>query len=219
MSILDLLSAAPGEDRPSGKIYGVAIAVVTNNKDPEKLGRVKLKLPWLSEDTESDWARIAVPMAGKDRGLFYLPEVDDEVLVAFEHGDPGTPYVIGALWNGKDTPPRDNADGKNDLRVFKSRSGHELVFSDASGKEQVEIKTKAGHQVLLDDTSGSEKITIKDKSGNNKIEIDSVQNAVSIAGQMKLSIKAQMVEIEADTMLKIKAGATLTIQGTMVQIN
>jgi uncharacterized protein involved in type VI secretion and phage assembly len=160
--------------------------------------------------------------------------VEDEVLVAFEHGDVQFPYVIGSLWNGKDVPPRDNADGKNNERVIKSRLGHELIFGDEDGKGKVEIKTKAGHQILLDDTSGSEKITVVDKSGSNKIELDSTAGSVAVTGDMKLSIKAQQIEITADSSLKIKgaqveitadadlkvqSSAMLTLKGSLVKIN
>src|ERR1700750_2275998 len=86
----------------SGRIYGVVVAVVTNNQDPDGFGRVKVKFPWLSDVDESSWARIAAPMAGKARGIYFLPEVDDEVLVIFEHGDVRSPYVLGALWNCQD---------------------------------------------------------------------------------------------------------------------
>ena len=103
--------------RPRGGCIGVTIGIVTNNHDPEGLGRVKLKLPWLSEDIETHWARVATPMAGNGRGLYVLPDVDDEVLVAFEHGMVEFPYVLGSLWNGKDTPPETNEDGKNNRRT------------------------------------------------------------------------------------------------------
>ena len=78
-------------------------------------------------------------MAGKERGLYFLPEVDDEVLVAFEHGSPDAPYVLGGLWNGKDVPPESNADGKNDRRSIMSRSGHVIRLNDKEGEEQIEI--------------------------------------------------------------------------------
>jgi len=221
MNLAELLQYPEGMRAHDGRVFGVVVGVVTNNQDPDKLGRVKVRFPWLSQDDESYWARIAVLMAGNDRGTWFLPEVDDEVLVAFEHGDVRMPYVLGALWNGVDTPPRDNSDGKNNERVIRSRSGHELVFNDDSdgGKEQVSITTKAGHTVVLDDTSGQENITIKDKTGSNSVVIDSVQNAITISAQMKISLKAQTIEIEADTMLTAKAGATLTIQGALVKIN
>lgn len=234
MNLLDLLTPDTETHEHTGKMFGVVVGVVTNIQDPEKMGRVKVRFPWLSDADESNWARIAVLMAGNARGTFFLPEVDDEVLVAFELGDVRFPYVLGALWNGVDAPPRDNSDGKNNQRVVHSRSGHELIFNDEQGKEQVEIKTKAGHQLLLDDTSGSEKILIKDKSGNNSILIDSAQNAVAVEGQTKLTLKAQEIEIEASTSLKIKgmkmeisadstatlkSSSMLTIQGSVVKIN
>src|SRR6266576_1198712 len=231
MSIIDLLPVDTDVGTRAGKIFGVVIGIVTNNQDPDKLGRVKVRFPWLDDDDESNWARIATTMAGKSRGTFFLPEVDDEVLVAFEHGNVEKPYVIGALWNGVDAPVHDNADGKNNLRVIHSRAGHELIFNDEDGKEQVEIKTKAGHQFLLDDTSGSEKIAIVDKSGNNKIEIDSAQNSIAISAETKITLKAPTVEVIADTEMtvksakveitsdgpaKLESSAMLTIKGSMV---
>jgi uncharacterized protein involved in type VI secretion and phage assembly len=234
MNILDLLLPEIGDESRAGKIYGVVVGVVTNNQDPAKMGRVKVKFPWLNNTDESNWARVATMMTGKDRGTWFLPEVDDEVLVAFEHGSVEFPYVIGSLWNGVDTPPRDNADGKNSERVIKSRAGHELIFGDEDGKEKVEIKTKAGHQLLLDDTSGSEKITIVDKSGSNKIEMDSAGNSIAITAQTKISLKATdieitadsglkmkgaQVEITADADLKVQSSAMLTLKGSLVKIN
>ena len=201
------------------RVAGVVVGIVTNNKDTEGMGRVKVKFPWRGDTDESYWARVATLMAGKDRGTFFLPEVEDEVLVAFDHGDINHPYVIGALWNGVDTPPETNSDGKNNIRKIKSRSGHEIIFGDEQSKEKIELHTNAGHTIILDDSAGKEKIEIKDKTGNNSITIDSVQNAITISSQMKLSIKAQMIEIEAEGMMTIKSGANLTIQGAIVQIN
>ena len=203
------------------RIEGIVLGIVTNNQDPEKVGRVKVKFPWLADSDESYWARVITLMAGKDRGTFFLPEVDDEVLVAFDHGDINYPYVIGALWNGVDTPPETNADGKNNIRKIKSRSGHEIIFDDnhEEKKEKIEIHTKAGHTIVLDDSAGKEKIEIKDKTKNNSIVIDSVQNAITISSKMKLSIKAQVIEIEAEGMMSIKSNANLTIQGALVKIN
>lgn len=201
------------------RVTGVVVGIVTNNKDTEGMGRVKVKFPWRGDSDESYWARVATLMAGEDRGTFFLPEVEDEVLVAFDHGDINHPYVIGALWNGVDTPPETNSDGKNNIRKIKSRSGHEIIFGDEQSKEKIELHTNAGHTIILDDSAGKEKIEIKDKTGNNSITIDSVQNAITISSQTKLSIKSQMIEIESGGMMTIKSGATLTIQGTLVQIN
>jgi uncharacterized protein involved in type VI secretion and phage assembly len=188
------------------KISGVVLAVVTNNQDPEKLGRVKLKFPWRDDTDESEWSRIASLMAGNDRGTYFLPEVGDEVLVSFEHGDIQQPIVIGGLWNGKDKPPTTNQNGKNDVRMIKSRSGHIFSLNDESGKETIEIHTKAGHKIILDDSSGSEKIEIIDKTGNNSISIDSNQNSVTLKGGTKISLQASLIEIKADASLDLKGG-------------
>jgi uncharacterized protein involved in type VI secretion and phage assembly len=220
MSLLDLLQDVGG-GAAGGKIDGVMVGIVTSNKDPDGLGRVRIRLPVRESNDESYWARVATLMAGKGRGSFFLPEVDDEVLVAFEQGNAEHPYIIGALWNGKDTPPEANSDGKNNIRKIRSRSGHEILFNDnaEARQEKVVIQTKAGHVITLDDTSGKEKIDITDKTGSNAITIDSNQNAITISSAMKLSIKSQVIEIEAQGMMTLKANATLTIQGTLVKIN
>ena len=105
MSISDLLDEGR-QDR--SRIYGVVVGIVTNNQDPDGMGRIKVKLPRISGEDESNWARVVSFMAGKEMGAFFLPEVEDEVLVAFEHGDINQPYVIGSLWNGVDAPPLKN---------------------------------------------------------------------------------------------------------------
>jgi uncharacterized protein involved in type VI secretion and phage assembly len=190
----------------TGRIYGVVVGVVTKNDDPDKLGRVKVELPWLGDKVETDWARTAVAMAGKGRGLFYLPEVGDEVLVAFEHGDVGYPYVLGGLWNGKDAPPATNADGKNNLRVIQSRSGMTFVF---------------------DDTSGSEKLTIADTEGKESIEIDMANKKITItssgdldinAADGKVTITGKTVKIESTGAAELKASDTLDVGGKTVNV-
>jgi uncharacterized protein involved in type VI secretion and phage assembly len=203
------------EKRPEARLYGVTVGVVTNNQDPDGLGRVKVKLPWLSDDVESHWARVVTPMAGNDRGLFFLPEVDDEVLVAFEHGSPEFPYVLGALWNGKDKAPESNDDGENNMRTIKSRSGH---------------------VVRLDDTDGSEKIEIVDGSGANSIVISTADNTITItadaditieSGSGKLILSGNGIEIKSQAEVKVEAGANmdleasgqLNIKGATVNIN
>lgn len=218
MGLLDVLGDAE-TSRQGSRVYGVMIGLVSDNQDPDGLGRVKLRFPWKDDTDESTWARIATLMAGKDRGSWFLPEVGDEVLVAFEHGDVQHPYVLGALWNGVDTPSGDNSDGQNNIRKIKSRSGHELILDDTSNAEKVTVKTRAGHTINLDDTAGGEKIEVKDKTGSNKVVIDSVQNSINIECTMQLKIKANMVEIAADSTMTIKAGAMLTLQGAMVKIN
>lgn len=194
------------------RFYGVAVGVVTNIKDPEGLGRIKVKFPWLSEEDESYWARIVTPMAGKERGLYFLPEVEDEVLVVFEQGDIEFPYILGGLWNGQDKPPLSNDDGENNQRMLKSRSGH---------------------TILLDDTKGGEKIVIRDKTEKNQIEIDSKTNTMTLAVEKDLIVEAkgkitiktsggdlaiecQNLEIKAQQNCDIKANASCSLQSNAV---
>jgi uncharacterized protein involved in type VI secretion and phage assembly len=214
--MLDTIGVERSNTKP---IDGVVIGKVTNNKDPENRGRVKLNFPWYSDTYETDFVYISTLMAGPERGTYFLPEVKDIVLVAFEHGDIHRPYVIGSIWNGADAPPANNQDGNNNIRKIRSRSGHEFIFNDEKQKEKIEIHTKEGHRIILDDTGGKEKVEISDKSGDNSILIDSTQNSMTISSKTKLSIKAQSIEIEAGGMMTIKASGTLTIQGSLVKIN
>lgn len=221
MNLMETISGFTGQLTDMTKIPGVVVGEVTNNQDPEGMARVRVKFRWRDDEDESHWARIASLMAGSDRGTYFLPEVGDEVLVAFDHGDIGHPYIIGALWNGTERPPETNLDGKNNIRKIKSRSGHEIIFDDngEARQEKLEIHTKAGHKILLDDSSGQEKIEIIDKSTNNSIIIDSVQNAISIKSNMKLSIESQMIEMKSKGMMNIEAIGNLSIKGAMVMIN
>jgi phage baseplate assembly protein V len=207
------LAAPP--DGGGARFFGVAIAVVTNNKDPDGLGRVKLSLPWIAEQVETDWARVAAPMAGRERGFYTLPEVDDEVLVAFEHGRLASPYVIGGLWNGKDKPPVGNADGKNDVRVLRSRSGHVVRLTDKQGEETIEIIDKS--------TKNSIVISTKD----NTVTITADADVRITAGKGKLILSGQGVEIDSKAAVKVtakqsmdlQATGQMTIKGQIVNIN
>lgn len=221
MSLIDALSDQEEIRARTRRINGVAVGIVSDNKDPDGLGRIKVNFPWLGDDTESDWVKIATFMAGDQFGGFFLPEVGDEVLVAFEQGDINYPYVIGSLWNAEDRPPETNPDGNNNVRKIKSRSGHEITFTDddAQQQEKLAIQTNAGHKIILDDTSGQEKIEIQDKTGGNSIVIDSAQNSITLESAVTLKLKAQTIEIESGTNMTIKANAMLTIQGSMVKIN
>lgn len=207
-----LISASAASD---GRFHGVVIGVVTDNRDPDGMHRVKLHFPWLNADEESHWARVVSPMAGKSRGLYALPEVDDEVLVAFEHGSVDHPYVIGALWNGKDTPPENNDNGSNDHRSFTSRSGHVVRLNDASGQETVEIIDKSGSNRIVIDTS-ARKIRIE---ADGDIEITSSTGKVKISG-LSIELTSQTdVKVQAQTTVDITANAQASIQAALVKIN
>jgi uncharacterized protein involved in type VI secretion and phage assembly len=217
MSLLDLLEpqGPAGAAGPSGQIHGVVTGVVTNNQDPEKLGRVRVRFPWLSGSEESAWARVASPMAGKERGLWTLPEVDDEVLVAFERGDPRFPYVLGALWNSKAPPPESNEGRKNDVRVLKSRSGHVVRLDDADGEERIEIV----------DGSGKNSIVISTRDDSITVQADADVTIRSTGGKLVLEGKGielkseEGVKVEASKDLEMKSGAQVTVKGSTINLN
>ncbi|MHB9833302.1 phage baseplate assembly protein V [Paraburkholderia terrae] len=196
-----------------GFAKGVAVAVVTQNRDEEGLCRVKVRYPWYDKPRESYWARLATPMAGKDRGLVLIPEIGDEVLVAFEREDVRFPYILGALWSGKDQPPIANDDGGNDRRILKSRKKHYLLFDDG-GRGKVELLHEKGRRLTLDDDG----IVVQDEMGN-QVRIDSNGGAMTIEAKGQLNIKGTTISIEASGTLEIKAGATLSVRGTLVNIN
>jgi uncharacterized protein involved in type VI secretion and phage assembly len=203
------------QNEHDSRFYGPVIGIVTNNKDPDGLGRVKVRFPWLSDADESFWARVVTPMAGKQRGMFFLPEVDDEVLVAFEHGEIAFPFILGALWNGQDTPPETNQDGKNNLRFIKSRSGHIVRLDDSDGDEKIEIIDK----------STKNSITISTKDNTITISADADITISSKTGKLKLSgkgveISSQAeVKVEAAQNMDLQAGPQLNIKGSVVNIN
>ena len=201
------------ETREPGIVRGVSVATVAQNRDPEGLGRVKVKFPWRQNPDESHWARLAVPMAGKDRGIWFLPEVGDEVLVICDAEKVEHPYVLGCLWNGKEPPPETNSDGRNDIRKIRSRSGHEIIFDDgAQGRIDIHLKDKK--RVRMDPDG----ILISDDKGN-QIEIKSLPGTISIQSNTKISIQSKVIDIKADASMTLQATGTLTIQGALVKIN
>lgn len=188
---------------------GVYPAIITNNNDTEKnLGRVKIKMPWLSTTIESDWVRVVTPNGGGGRGFLFVPEVNDEVLVAFENGDIKRPYVIGALHNGQDAAPLAasdyHADGSTKKRILRSRTGHKLEFDDTSNSEKLTLTSKSGHILEMDD-GDAPKITLKDKNGELTLTMDSqnkkiVINADATGGmdllsQGKITIKSSSNDV------------------------
>jgi phage protein D len=217
-TLVGLLVTEP--QRPASRWHGVVAAIVTNNRDPDDQGRVKLKYPWLADDVESDWARVIGAGAGNERGLYVLPEVNDEVLVAFEHGDINRPLVIGGLWNGVDKPaiPVSDAvkDGKVQTRVFRTRGGHVLSFVDDS-EAQVKVETSGGHTLLLDDANQVVQIGT---SGGIVFKLDDGDGSVTVQCSGKVSIEAQQeVSMRAGTDLKLEASGRVTVKGAMIELN
>ncbi len=215
MNLFEVLLNSEDNQVNNSRIYGVVVGVVTNNQDPDKLGRVKVKFPWLSNEDESYWARIAAPMAGKDRGAYFLPEVDDEVLVVFERGDLRFPYILGGLWNGQDTPPANNEDGKNNVRMIKSRSGHVIRLNDEEGKEKIEITDKQQKNYLTINVAENTITLTADKD----ITLSAPQGTIKLDAQ-KIEIKSSTdSKIEAGAGIDIKASATMNLKGATINLN
>ena len=185
-----LTTLAPQKQLEPGQT--LLVGIVTDNQDPEGWGRVKVKFPTLTEEHASNWARVVAIGAGKERGFDCLPEINDEVLVAFEQGDIHRPYIIGAVWNGKDKTPNPVkdavADGKVRLRTFKTRVGHKLQFVEedkGSSKKGVCIETAGGHKILIND---SEKFVEIQTSGGQKLRLDD-SGGISLNSTAGLTIK------------------------------
>jgi phage protein D len=211
-----------GSDREAltpGRV-GLVIGLVTDNDDPDGLGRVKVKFPWLSDKDASDWARVIMPGGGPERGLEFLPEVNDEVLVGFEHGNMNYPFVLGGLWNGQLKPPISSKtlvkSGKVEQRVIRSRTGHIITLDDSDNAPYIEI---------VDNTK---KNTIKLDSKNNKLtvhlegdmlfeansgEIQLKAQKVTVTATDALKMKGNTVDAEADTTVNVKASTDLTLKG------
>lgn len=190
------------------RVNGIIIGVVTDLADPESIGRVRVMFPYLSEQA-SNWARLVTPMAGKDRGLFLRPEVGDEVLVAFELGDPQRPYILGSLWSTVDAPPQDDGQAKqNNWRFIKSRSGHIVKLDDTQGAEKIEIIGSDNQRRVVFDIAG-QKIQIVCDQGDVEVSAP--------AGTVK--VEAMTVEVKASANMNLEATGTMTIKGATVNIN
>jgi phage protein D/phage baseplate assembly protein gpV len=221
-------SATAPASPPLSGWWGVYTALVSNNNPPDAdMLSVKVKFPWLDDTFESGWARVVAPGAGSQRGLQWIPEVNDEVLVAFENGDFTRPYVLGGVWNGTDAAV-DAASaavsgGKVNLRKFKSRTGHTITFDDTEGATKLIIQ------------DGKQKVTITLEADGNKLTID-CQGETTITSQGKISLKGQAdIDITAQGKLTlkgsggflmetgangdVKAGGILNVKGSMVNIN
>ncbi|HSM58041.1 MAG TPA: VgrG-related protein [Candidatus Sulfomarinibacteraceae bacterium] len=224
---------------PGRRWPGVVTALVTNNDDPEKEGRVKVKFPWMTDEHESAWARVASAGAGPEAGFDNTPDVNDEVIVAFEQGDINFPVVLGGLWSNKKKPPpegTDTAQGERSLvRTWRSRNGHAIVLYDNADKKveivtidghkitlddankKVEIASSAGHTVTLDDQG--KKVEIKSSAGNS-VTMNDTGSKVSVQSKGNVEVKATgNLSLEAGGILDVKANGPVNIKGAMVNLN
>jgi phage protein D len=248
VGLADLVGGAGDAINPRWGSQGLVVGVVTAvTDDPDKMGRIKVKFPTLSDADESSWARLASPGAGKKRGMLWVPEVDDEVIVAFEHGDHRFPVILGGLWNGKDALPGDPVKSPVVSRLLMSRLGHKIEMSDGDspskehiafelkdgankvrlGADKTDIEVKSGNVFTI--KSGSAKITI-DGSGNiaiegGKIDLKATQDLslkgmnVNIKADIGVKVEGTQVEIKGSGMGKFDGGGMTEIKGGMVKIN
>jgi uncharacterized protein involved in type VI secretion and phage assembly len=186
-----------------GRWYGVFPATVTDIKDPDGMGRVKVTLPWSTDPGGSRyevWTRLATLMGGNNRGSWFIPDVNDEVLVSFEGGDPRRPYVLGGLWNGQDSPPQSmDGAGSNYLKVLRSRNGVKITLDDHDGQEKFIVETPGGQTITLQDGPGQ--VEIDDSNGNT------------------IKMEASGITINASAKVTINAGATVDVTASMVNVN
>jgi len=185
------------------RLPGVVTAIVDDNNDPDNQGRVRLNYPWMGASAVSYWARLAAPGAGKDSGVMWMPQVGDEVLVAFEHGDPQHPIVLGGLWNGTDTIPFDAGsqldNGKVTSCSFVSRSGHKISFFESQNESKIQLLTAGGEiNIVLDDK-------------NKELKVEST-------GKVIFDAQGD-VEIKAGGSMKLEATGQMTIKGATVALN
>jgi len=185
-----------------GRWYGCHIGQVVDLVDPDNQGRVKISLPW-SPDGDGQryevWARMATLFAGNNRGSWFMPDVDDEVLLMFEGGDVRQPFIVGGLWNGQDAPPQ-SASAQNLKKVIKSRNGVVITLDDQDGQESIKLETPGGCSVHLKDGPGA--ITVEDSNGNS-IKLESA--GITVTASAKVTVNASQVAISAG-MVTVDAG-------------
>ena len=203
--------------------YGVEVGIVSNVQDPQQLGRVKVQIPRLPDGPESHWARVAQPAAGAGRGFYWIPEVGDEVLVAFELGQVNCPYVIGSLWNGKDKPMSGAYQKDNSTRMIQTKSGHKVILSDKSGDEKIVIADKSGKRTITFDVK-NKKFVVEDAEGDiemhakKKILLDCQDLEIKTSNSTKIDVgNTFSLNVSADA--TIKAAGKLQIKATRVNIN
>ena len=204
-----------------GLVLGMVEAIVIDNVDPDKLGRVKVKFPTLPNTPESYWARMSVPMAGASRGWVSLPEIGDEVLVTFMHGNVAHAVIVGALYNGVDVPPFQNKDGENNLRMFVSRAGHRIIFDDTAGKERMAFVTSK-EKIAVSWNAHEKQLSV---CCDGDIEIQA-KNEVSIKcgealvqSKENMHVAAQNIKIQSGSKAAFASSGQLHLKTADLKIN
>ncbi len=195
-------------EEEAARVYEPVIGLVTDIKDDAKLCRVKVKIPSLPITDNTWWCEWISIGGGKDRGWFSIPEVDDEVLIMFEHGDIGRPIIVGALWNGKDKPPSNNSDGKNTVRMFKSKSGNKVSFDDDKGT----ITIEDGKGVGVVTISKENKVEVEAKRGDTTFQAK--EDMIILAAEIAITSKNGTQVLGTAQGLKMTAGGALTLEAS-----
>ncbi|HEX5125594.1 MAG TPA: phage baseplate assembly protein V [Rhodocyclaceae bacterium] len=190
-------------ERQSGWMHAGYLAQVVSLDDPDHLNRVQVRLLSFDGVDKQDapmWARVVSPFAGKDRGTFFLPDLDDEVLIVFMNGDGRFPMLVGGLWNGTSTSPADiESGGTNRYKRIKSKNGIIITMDDQQGQETLQMETPGGQKITLQDGPGT--ITIEDSNGNS-IKLDT--SGITVTASAKVTLNASEVDVSAG-MVKVDA--------------
>jgi uncharacterized protein involved in type VI secretion and phage assembly len=192
-------------------LFQHSLVPATVTKSYHKLGRVKVRFPWMSDKQESDWVRVAAPTAGNKCGLFFMPEENDQVLVALSQSHIGRSYIIGVLWSNASKPP----DEDRSKRQLTSRSGHTITLDDTRDAEQISIIDKSGKNKIVLDASG-DKVKLTIESGGD-LTITAT-GKLALNSDDDVTIKGANVTIEATAKLAAK-GSTMTLDGKSVNVN
>ncbi|CAN5466051.1 hypothetical protein BH11MYX1_BH11MYX1_53030 [soil metagenome] len=217
-------AGGPRQDSLDNTRYGVQYGVVVQNKDPEGLNRIKVKLPWLDSGDvdQTHWAQLLTPMEGNKFGWLTLPDIDDAVVVMFVAGDSSQPVILGGVWSNKDTSPEPNEDGKNNFRGYRSRAGHRLILDD-SDKTKVILTDKTAKNVIgignfATAGAGPNKCAVfkPPMSGDTGVSISTMEGAMEIiCREGKFSVTAEKaIKINAKTTIEVKAAQAIDINGT-----
>lgn len=217
-------AGGPKQDSLDQPQFGLQYGIVTQNKDPEKMNRIKVRLPWLDqgETDQSHWAQYVTPMEGKKYGWYALPDVDDVVVVMFIGGDISQPVILGGVWSTKDNSPEPNEDGKNNFRGYRSRSGHRLILDDTA-KTKVVVADKTGKNMVgvgnfEKDGAGPNvcAVYIPPMAGTVGVSFSSMEGTLEITckdGALKVEA-GENIKINAETTIDIKAGGNLSMKGS-----
>jgi len=234
---------SPRTPTANTRYAGVVYGVVTQNKDPDQLNRIKVRFPWLDkgDEEQSSWAQLLTPMEGKEFGWYTLPDVDDVVCVVFMHSDMNHPIILGGIWSKEDKPPEPNEDGKNNFRGYRSRSGHRLILDDTKKTKVVFSDMTTDMMVGIgqwdEDGAGPNKCEVlkPKKAGKTGVSISSMKGNIEITCKKgKLTVDAgkniyfdikQSAELQsgdnfaADAKTtKLTSGSTATYKGNQVNI-